>query len=67
MTDAELITFIGADGEPKAQAVIDKLAPAKRRLYERMASLETEASLWQDGFGPRPEGALIDYQRKAFR
>lgn len=64
MTDAELIKFLGIDGEPKAQALVDRLSPAKRSAYERMASLESDIALWQAGFGPKPTGVLMDFPRK---
>jgi hypothetical protein len=67
VSDEELIRYLGLAGEPKAQRVIANLTPAKRACYERMASLETDLFLWENGLGPRPSNVLIDYPRKAFR
>ncbi len=72
MTDEQLAEFIGIAGEPKAQKLIDGLSPEKRALFERMARLETEYKLWQDGLGPKPSGILLDTvqstkRRKAWR
>ena len=68
MSDEEMATFLGLPvDEPKRMAVVRALSPAKRAIYERMARLEMELSLWQDGFGPKPSGVLIDFPRKAFK
>lgn len=67
MTDDELAKFLGIAGHPKAQAVIAALPPAKRALYDRMAGLETELTLWQEGLGPKPAGVLLDTERSTRR
>lgn len=62
MTDLELAKFLGFTPEttPKWQELIDNLPPAKRALFERMAGVEVEVALWQEGLGPKPAGVLID-------
>ena len=68
MTDEEMATFLGIPAdEPKRMAVVKALKPEERAIYERMASLEFEVKLWQDGLGPKPMGVLMDFPRKAFR
>lgn len=68
MTDEQMATFLGIPAdEPKRMAVVKALKPEKRAVYERMANLEMELKLWQDGLGPRPSDVLIDFPRKVFR
>lgn len=67
LSDEQLIKFLGIDGNPMAQAVVDALSPQKRALYDRMATIEIELDLWQQGLGPKPQGVLVDFDRKAFR
>ena len=55
MTDDELMEFLGIkriapEGRVKIMASI---TPAKRELYDRMANLETEVALWQEGISAR--------------
>lgn len=59
MTDEQLAKYLGIENEPRCAELIAALAP-KRAVYERMASLEVEISLWQEGLGPKPKGVLID-------
>ncbi len=54
--------YLGIENEPNWQALVDHLG-TKRATYERMAELETEIELWQDGLGPKPKGVLIDTAR----
>jgi hypothetical protein len=61
MTDDELMEFLGIkrlapEGRAKIMATI---TPEKRALYDRMANLETEVALWQEGLGPKPDGVII--------
>lgn len=67
MTDQELAKFLGIENEPKRDAFIAALPPKKRELFERMASLEIEVALWQQGLGPKPTGVLIDTVRDTKR
>ena len=68
MTDDQLADYLGIPADhPMKKSVIAALSPAKRAVYERMASLETELALWQDGLGPKPEGVLIDTERSTRR
>lgn len=61
MTDDELATFCGlAADDPIRDKFIKTISPEKRALFERMANLEIELKLWQDGLGPKPTGVLID-------
>lgn len=62
MTDRELAKFLGIDPEtePKWQRFIDALPAPKRALFERMATVEVEVALWQEGLGQKPVGVLID-------
>jgi len=61
MTDEQLCRYLGVT--PFNPALIQKITPQQRAVYERMASLETEINLWQVGLGPRPRGVLIDHAR----
>ena len=61
MTDADLIEFLGlGDCDPaKTARYIAALAPEKRAGYERMAEVETELHLWQQGVGQKPSGVIV--------
>lgn len=64
MADDEMATFCGlAADDPLRGKFIATLTPEKRALFERMASLEVEVKLWQDGLAPKPTGVLIDSER----
>lgn len=67
MTDDQLKQYLGIANHPKAQKVVDALTANQRATYERMANIEIEVALWQDGLGPKPQGVLMDFDRKAFR
>lgn len=68
MTDEQLADFLGIPSDhPMKASVIQALSPAKRASYERMANLEMELKLWQDGLGPKPQGVLIDTERSTRR
>jgi hypothetical protein len=61
MTDDELMEFlgikrVGTEGRARIMATI---TPEKRELYDRVANLETEVALWQDGLGPKPAGVIV--------
>jgi len=66
MSDEELAKYLYLSPS-EAAIVIPKLTPARRAVYDRMASLETEIFLWQNGLAPKPTGVLMDFPRKAFR
>lgn len=59
MTDAELQVFLGIAGKKGADKIMASITPEKRALYEKMASLESEVSLWQAGLAPKPTGVII--------
>ena len=63
MTDEQLAQYLGIADSPKWLAAINSIPPAIRKTYERMAQLETEINLWQQGLGPKPSGVLIDGAR----
>lgn len=63
MTDEEMVAYIGLVGNPMGLTVVKDLSPAKRATYERMAILEMELALWQDGLGQKPLGVLIDAEQ----
>jgi len=64
MSDEEMATFLGLTPEEEKRVEFVKgLSPEKRALFERMANLEIELKLWQDGLGPKPTGVLIDTER----
>ena len=68
MTDAELADFCGVPAnDPLREKFIQTLTPEKRGLFERMASIEIEVRLWQEGLGPKPQGVLIDTVRDTKR
>jgi len=68
VTDEEMATFLGLSPEEENRVRFVKgISPEKRALFERMATLETEVALWQDGLGPKPQGVLIDTERSTRR
>jgi hypothetical protein len=68
LTDEEMATFLGLSPEEEKRVEFVKyLSPEKRALFERMAGLEMELQLWQDGLGPKPQGVLIDTERSTRR
>ncbi len=68
MTDEEMATFVGlTPDEEKRVEFVKGLSPEKRALFERMATLEIEVNLWQEGLGPKPQGVLIDTERSTKR
>lgn len=66
MTDAELAKYLNLS-PAHASIIIPKITPGQRALYEKMAQVETELALWQEGLGPKPEGVLIDTVRSTRR
>jgi hypothetical protein len=65
MTDEEMATFLGLTPEDERRVqFVKKLSPERRALFERMATLEIEVTLWQDGLGPKPAGVLIRRLRR---
>lgn len=66
MSDEELAKYLHLT-PAEAAIVIPKLTPQRRAVYDRMASLETEIFLWQNGLGPKPSNVWMDFPRKAFR
>lgn len=69
MTDEQLAKFVGiTEMSAEVQALfIEKLPPEKRALFDRMANLEIELDLWQQGLGPKPQGVLIDTAKSCLR
>jgi hypothetical protein len=68
VTDEEMATFLGLTPEEEKRVEFVKgLSPEKRAMFERMANVEMEVKLWQDGLGPKPEGVLIDTERSTRR
>jgi hypothetical protein len=68
MTDDEVATFCGlAPDDPLRGKFVATLTPEKRALFERMANVEIELALWQDGLGPKPQGVLIDTVKSTAR
>jgi len=60
MTDEEMADFLGfAAYEPKRLNAVRSFSPEKRRLFERMAAIEIELALWEDGLGPKPSGVIV--------
>lgn len=67
MDDDQLAAYLGIPSDhPMKVTVIKSLSPEKRACYDRMASLETELQLWQDGLGPKPN-VMIDTERSTRR
>jgi hypothetical protein len=58
MSDEELIDYLGLGDESTAAQIIAKIAPEKRAVYERMAQVEFEIKLWQEGVAPKPAGVI---------
>jgi hypothetical protein len=68
MTDEEMAAFLGLTPEEERRVeFVKRLSPERRALFERMATLEIEVALWQDGLGPKPAGVLIDLAQKPRR
>jgi hypothetical protein len=68
MTEEELAAFCGVKpDDPLRDKFVRSLSPAKRALFERMATVEMEVELWQAGLGPKPTGVLIDTERDTKR
>lgn len=67
MTDEELAKFTGLYPDPRWPQAVKKFTPEQRALFERMAGLEVEVQLWQDGLAPKPAGVLIDTVRSTRR
>jgi hypothetical protein len=67
MTDEQLKKFLGIAGYAEADRYIKAMSSEKRDLFDRMATLETELALWQEGLGPKPTGVLIDTERDTKR
>lgn len=63
MTDEQLAQYLGISDSPKWPAVVRGLHPGVRATYERMAQLEVEIGLWQQGLGPKPSGVLLTSAR----
>lgn len=59
MTDAQLEVFLGIAGTKERAKIMVSITPQQRELYERMADLESEVKLWQEGFGPKPKGVIV--------
>lgn len=62
MTDRELEAYLNLTPEEGA-IIIPRMTPERRATYERMARVEAEVVLWQNGVGPKPEGVLLDFDR----
>ena len=65
MTDEEMATYLGIPAD--RVDVVKSFRPERRAVYERMASLEMDLKLWQDGLGPKPTNVLIDFPRRKSR
>ena len=44
--------------------LVSKIKPDKRAVYERMADVEFEVKLWQDGIGEKPKGVILCGQKE---
>ena len=66
MTDEKLLKYLCLEDNPMGMSVIQAFSPAKRACYERMAKVELELQLWQDGLGPKPN-VMIDTERSTHR
>jgi len=67
MTDEEIAKYTGLYPDPRWPQAVKKFTPEQRAAFERMAGLEVELALWQDGLGPKPQGVLIDTVRDTKR
>lgn len=65
MSDEELAKYLHLT--PSEAAIVIPKLTHNGAVYDRMASLETEIFLWQNGLGPKPTNVLMDFPRKAFR
>ena len=67
MTDEELAKGLGSHDDPRWPQAIAKLEPQKRATYERLLGFADEWNLYAAGFGPKPQGALVDTERSTSR
>lgn len=67
MTRDQLKEFLGVTGKVGADKIIDGLSAKELATYERMAEVETELHLWQQGVGPKPPGVIICGPRQVRR
>lgn len=68
MTDEQMVVFMGLEpSNPKHVAIVTELTSEKRALYESMADVECQLTLWIAGLGPKPEGVMIDMARSRRR
>jgi hypothetical protein len=63
MSDDELAKYLHLS-PAEAEIVIPKLTPQRRAVYDRMRQVEIETALWIKGLGPKPQGVLIDRDRR---
>ena len=63
MNDAELAKYLNIETEPFCGKFIASMTPQKRATFERMADVEIEVDLWQQGLAPKPTDVLIDMAR----
>lgn len=66
MNDTELAEYLHLT-PAEAAIVIPKLEPGKRAVYERMRQFEIDWTLYTEGLGPKPQGALVDTDRSTRR
>lgn len=59
MTDSQLSSYLGLDNDPNRERIMAAITPEQRAAYDRMAALELEISLWHQGLGPKPAGAIL--------
>lgn len=64
MTDEQLAAYLGLTLDPNRDQIMANLTPEARAMYERMAQVETEIGLWQQGLGPKPTGVITCAETK---
>lgn len=59
MTDEQLAAYLGLTLDPARDQILANITPEARAVYERMAEVETEIALWQQGLAPKPTGVIL--------
>lgn len=63
MNDDQLAAFMGIAGTKECARIMATVTGEQRALYEKMADVEMEVKLWQDGLGPKPAGVIVCIER----
>ena len=59
MNDEQLAAYLGLTMDPARDQIMANITPETRAMYDRMAQVEMEIALWQQGLGPKPSGVIL--------